>query len=340
MKTLATVCATLSLIAIVSTAVLSPAYASSDDREEQQKAYGMGIKEEALLADSPVQPSTATQAPAGKHSSSAVSTPREEPAVKTDKPLILKAKSPRRRHLVEEDTAVTVQEVRRSRRNTEESSAARTSSAPESELVRSDRETAREISPSKAAAKPVSAPVAKHPAPASRPDKIAMLSTEEAMGKKSPDDSGVSAGMILSTLLKLGLVLGLVYLTVLLLRRFSGKQIETPRSSRNLRVVDTVRLSQSSTIHVIDVKGKKLLVGCSSGQVNLIQDLGDVEEQQEVVTSSGGKFAEYLEKYSTTSGQSAPASRVAGLLRDCTAYIQKRRIEESSKSGMGADHVA
>lgn len=330
MKTLATVCATLSLIAMISTAVLPNAVESNSDRAEQHEAFGMGIKEQSINDSSAIQPSAAPVVRIRKSSASTMSRNESRRSVKSaGKRHISAVKSPRQRKSAEVATAVTVREVHRSHKN--------------SPIIRTPRVAAIRVRPVKTPVpEPIDKPAAKvgHlKASANRPDKVALLSNDEAVGKKSPDDSGVSAGMVASTIFKLAIVLGLVYVTILLLKKLSGKQIETPRSSRNLRVLDTVRLSQNSTVHVIDVKGKTLLIGCSSGQVNLLQELETAAEQPESAEIAGGKFAEYLEKYSEKSGQATPTSRMAGLLRDCTAYIQNRRVE-TSKAGTGVDHVS
>jgi len=163
-----------------------------------------------------------------------------------------------------------------------------------------------------------------------RPDKIAMLANLEKKQTPVKQDS-ITAKTILTTILKLAVVLVLAYLTILVLKWLSVKKDAPGRESRNaecgLRNRETLRLSPTSTLHLVDVKGKTLLIGCASGQVSLISEFGREGGSEEASSSqpeTDGKFAEYLEKYSEDAQKHGPAGRVAGLLRDCTAYLKER----------------
>ena len=158
-----------------------------------------------------------------------------------------------------------------------------------------------------------------------RPDKIAMLEEIEKGSKKPAEPSGVSTKSVFSTLLKLGVVLALAYVTILALKLLSNKKPVMSGGSQEMKITDTVRLSQNSSLHIINVKGKSLLIASSAGQVNLIQEFEAEQEQVETAQVPGGKFAEYLAKYSESSGNTTPASRVAGLLRDCTDHLRKMK---------------
>ena len=156
-----------------------------------------------------------------------------------------------------------------------------------------------------------------------RPDKIAMLADLEKKDQSpAAGGSSVTAKTVLSTILKLAVVLVLAYLTILALKWLSVKKDAPPQNQGDFRVKDTLRLSPTGTLHLVDVKGKTLLIGCSSGQVNLIREF---DETEQVETESDGRFAQYLERYSQTSRKHGAAGRVAGLLRDCTTYLKERR---------------
>ena len=156
-----------------------------------------------------------------------------------------------------------------------------------------------------------------------RPDKIAMLADLEKKDQSpAAGGSSVTAKKVLSTILKLAVVLVLAYLTILALKWLSVKKDAPPQNQGDFRVKDTLRLSPTGTLHLVDVKGKTLLIGCSSGQVNLIREF---DETEQVEAESDGRFAQYLERYSQTSRKHGAAGRVAGLLRDCTTYLKERR---------------
>ncbi|MHB0912655.1 MAG: flagellar biosynthetic protein FliO [Armatimonadota bacterium] len=164
--------------------------------------------------------------------------------------------------------------------------------------------------------------------PQARPDKIASLNRAKEI-KKEPRPSGMSVGTALVTLLKLLMVLALAYATILALKLLSGKRGGSTQSSGNLRVIDAVNLTQNNSLHLVNLKGKTLLVGCASGQVNLLQEF---EEEMEPAPAPENKFAEYLARYSQ-GGEKSPASRLSGLLRESSAYLRRRgRIDKTDES--------
>lgn len=329
MKTLSTICATLSLIAIVSTAALTSPAETGASHKEQHEAFGMGIKEQPANQASSAKPTLASITETPVTPASARPRSGHKTANKAIRSRVLsEGKTPRRSVHSRTANAVSVRGINRPHARVESPAPRKISHAA----------VPAAVLPAKIVEKAAVKHETPKPAKVDPNDKIAMLSSSETVGKNAPEETGVSAGMLASTIFKLGIVLGLVYLTILLLKKLSGKQIDAPTSSKNLRVLDTVRLSQSNTIHVVKVKGKTLLVGCSSGQVNLLQELETAEEPEEVQVA-GGKFAEYLEKYSGKTRQASPATRVAGMLRDCTSYIQKRR-NEIGNAGTGASNAS
>lgn len=187
----------------------------------------------------------------------------------------------------------------------------------------------RHVRPVRPQTEPVEAvPVKEEPVvrKSNRPDKIAMLADYEKKQQLPAKQASVTAKTILSTILKLAVVLVLAYLTILVLKWLSVKKDVPSQSQGDFRVKETLRLSPAGTLHLVDVKGKTLLIGCSSGQVNLISEF---EGGEQVEGQSDGRFAEYLERYSETSRKHGAAGRVAGLLHDCTTYLRERRHKVS-----------
>jgi flagellar biogenesis protein FliO len=161
--------------------------------------------------------------------------------------------------------------------------------------------------------------------PIGRPDKVALLATLKDEPEKVPARREVTAKAVLYMIVKMAFVLALAYVTILVLKWVSNRSQPVSQSSQNLRVLDTIRLSQNSALHLISAKGRLLLVGCSPGQVNLLQELNsaDASDSTEPVNT---RFAEYLAKYSQGDGNASPAARIGGLIRDCTAYLRKRHL--------------
>ena len=162
-----------------------------------------------------------------------------------------------------------------------------------------------------------------------RQDRIALFRTQ-ARQRRAPAKQELSLPKAaLGMFLKLAAVLALAYFSIRALKMLSAGRMCSPRIGPDLKVVNTVRLSSASSLHVVDFKGKTMLVGCSSGQVNLLREFEGVVEPDTGVAQDG-RFAAYLEKYSGESGQNTAAKRVAGVLRDCAVYLQSRRGAPSS----------
>jgi len=85
--------------------------------------------------------------------------------------------------------------------------------------------------------------------------------------------------------IKLVAVLGLVYASLMLLKRagFGGATPARPGvSPQGMRLVSSLALAPNRTVHVIRVSGgRTLLVGATPNAVNLIADLGDLAETDE-----------------------------------------------------------
>ncbi|HOK53047.1 MAG TPA: flagellar biosynthetic protein FliO [Armatimonadota bacterium] len=166
----------------------------------------------------------------------------------------------------------------------------------------------------------------KPPSKQKRPDKVVMMTGQVTSTEKPSEKSTSTVGSAFWMIIKLGLVLGLAYATILALKLLSERRDSSLHTGHGLKVVDTVRLSNTSSLHLVDVGGKTLLLGCSSGQVNLLKEIEpESAEMEKPAPAEAGKFSEYLEKYSSGSFQNTPAGRIAGLLRDCVQHLQSRK---------------
>lgn len=164
------------------------------------------------------------------------------------------------------------------------------------------------------------------------PDKIALLLNHKETDQGPRKEAG-SAMAVLSMLLKLGFVLALAYLVLLLLKWVSSRKDVLPNNG-HLKMVASLKISPNSSLHVVSIMGKSLLIGCGGGKINLLYDLGCMDEEE--TSQSPGLFAEYLEKYSKKEMRHGPAGRIAGLLQDCAAYLRERSrlFEKTSDRGV------
>jgi flagellar biogenesis protein FliO len=158
---------------------------------------------------------------------------------------------------------------------------------------------------------------------AARTDRIVQFAHEKEV-QDSPREKAGSVKMGFSVILKLILVLGLAYLSILALKLLSTKRGIVSGARQDLKVTDTIKLTPTNSLHMVEINGKKILVGSSSGQVNLLREFEEEEIPQEQ-TATEGRFSEYLSKYSGLSNEKTPAGRVAGLLRDCATHLKNRQ---------------
>jgi len=171
-----------------------------------------------------------------------------------------------------------------------------------------------------------------------RQDKIAMLLNEKDAAKPARQAVGDWLKTGLVTILKLGLVLALAYVTIRALKWLSDKREAAPHSSENMQLLETLKLSTGGNLHLVNVRGRTLLVGCTAGQVNLLSDIGESEAPQPDQAASH-RFAEYLEKYYTGPKSAGPATRIAGLLRDCTAHLRRRHPRAAEAGRVEAGEI-
>jgi len=172
-----------------------------------------------------------------------------------------------------------------------------------------------------------------------RVDKVALMTKQAKAGRQASRENPSSVGLGLSIIFKLGVVLALAYLTMLALKSVCAKTSALPRARPGLSIVDSVKLSQSSSLHLVEVNGRTLLIGSSSRQVNLLQEF-DTDEPEESTSASSGGFAEYLGKYSGDSSQKTSVGRVAGMLRDCADHFKRRQaraVRRISTDAGGSD---
>ena len=100
-----------------------------------------------------------------------------------------------------------------------------------------------------------------------------------------PDStSGVSSGSafglwdFMRTLLVLALVIGAVYGVLHLLKKVQPKFIQT--DDKKIKVEGTKVIAPGRMVHIIEVEGRRFLVGSSDHSVQLIAELDKKEQEQ------------------------------------------------------------
>lgn len=172
-----------------------------------------------------------------------------------------------------------------------------------------------------------------------RVDKVALLAGMSEKDSKPAKREPGTLGMIMGTILKLGLVLVLAYVTILVLKWLSDRGAISPRQQRDLKLVESIKLPSSGSVHLVRIGDKSLLLGCSAGQVNLLTEIEHESADGQGETSADsqveapkGNFTQYLEKYQANLPDSNPAKRLSGLLKDCAAYLKTRVPGETNEA--------
>lgn len=86
---------------------------------------------------------------------------------------------------------------------------------------------------------------------------------------------------IISVVISLAIVILLIYLTGIIyakLNKVGFKTIKRHQSDYDrtqVSVLSTTQLGNNKTLHVVELDGKRMLIGASSGAIQLIKDLGD-----------------------------------------------------------------
>lgn len=77
---------------------------------------------------------------------------------------------------------------------------------------------------------------------------------------------------LLSVVIALGLVLGLAYVVLRLLRRWQDRfQGQTEEGERPIRFLRAMPLGQGERVVLIEVRGEVMLVGVTSGGISLLK---------------------------------------------------------------------
>ncbi|MCI0521603.1 MAG: flagellar biosynthetic protein FliO [Chloroflexi bacterium] len=91
-----------------------------------------------------------------------------------------------------------------------------------------------------------------------------------------PDDSASTFMLSLSVLLKLGVVIGLIYASLYLLRRMQPGSA-SPRP-RQLTLVETMHLSPRQKLHMVRVGGQTYLIGATDQALSLLSAVEGLPE--------------------------------------------------------------
>lgn len=177
-------------------------------------------------------------------------------------------------------------------------------------------EDALPVAPSSDAVAPVAPGEAG--APARLPADAAAV--DERLKDLPPPSIGLGEliGPLMKTMLMLGVVLVVVYLT---LHKGLGKLVERQNLGKRVKVVERVALDPKRTLFVVEVDGQQMLLGAGEGGVVLLKDLQHPNDAPRAAApdkaSTGGLGSRFAEALRVRASKVPPVT--TGLSRDLVA---------------------
>jgi flagellar biosynthetic protein FliO len=141
-------------------------------------------------------------------------------------------------------------------------------------------------------------------AEASRPSAPFLTEYKDPQPQAAPNTLMTVVGLIV----KLAVVIGLIYLTILGLRYFSNRGRRAFLGSNAINVLEKTALAQNRELYLIDVADKVLLLGATANSITVLTEITDPEALEELrakpqpALPSAEPFLTYLK-----SAKAAPA---------------------------------
>ncbi len=149
----------------------------------------------------------------------------------------------------------------------------------------------------------------------------------------SDRDTNPESVSIARVLISLVIVVGLVYLTMVFLRRYGGVGNVQNQEQRLMRVVGNLSLGPGRALHLVEVGSRKLVVGSTATNVTMLAELTESDLPPASTGTpidhcyGGVSFKDHLVQFLGTVCPNLESSkRVAHILRDSTAFIQGKRL--------------
>ncbi len=156
-------------------------------------------------------------------------------------------------------------------------------------------------------------------------EKDFLTALDSASTSEGKDEEAPLYVTAVSFIVKLALVLGLAYLTILGLKRLSSLKATAGGGQQRIRVVENSSLGSSKGLHLVEIGNKKLLLASTPNQVSLITELAaeDLPETPQSEQQMG--FKDQLAMFlGSRADAAATENRVADMLRDSGKYLQEK----------------
>ena len=165
---------------------------------------------------------------------------------------------------------------------------------------------------------------------ASKRSSIGYLSySDPDSGQRNNSEPSV-AGSLIRIVLALVFVAGLAYVSLVVLKGFMTKRVPSKSSRQKLHVLETTGLGTNRALHIVQIDGKRLLVGSTADQISLISELEPMAEVEPAAESEQpADFSSVLSRF-TSSDRANAAAKLNGILKDGATFLQKKTAAAKS----------
>jgi flagellar biosynthetic protein FliO len=134
---------------------------------------------------------------------------------------------------------------------------------------------------------------------------------------------------VLSFIFKLAVVLALAYATICALKRFTGLRNVIGGSRRRIRIVENAALGTNRSLHLVEVERKRLLVGSTPSQINLLAELeAEVVPEAQAEPAEKASFSEQLSAFMGVGPDAGDSARtVAETIRGSSTFLQEKIMQ-------------
>ena len=149
--------------------------------------------------------------------------------------------------------------------------------------------------------------------------------------KVEPAEEPSTPLMVVRFVGSLALVLGLCYVTILGLKKFSGVKSVVGASRSQIKLIESSNLGANRTLHLVEIGSKRLLVASTPTQVNLLTELAASDIPESAPEQPGTGFKEQLSHFlGTKTDSTTSAKTVAEMMRDSSSHLQGKVGEVGS----------
>lgn len=146
-------------------------------------------------------------------------------------------------------------------------------------------------------------------------------------------------GMLLTLIGALVIVVPLIFVAIWLINLFYKggdsmglKNISSMGGGNKFKILSSTSLGQGKSIHLVEIRGRQLVVGCTNNSINILTEFGDfdefVDEQRGVENTNGAVSMNQNSSSKRFKKGRAPLGSFSDLYKDYTKKIDENDLED------------